>query len=448
MFRWLAFAAVIFLSAPAFAADLTPDQQSAICGARKTCKATLADAGEGPGNVKLTIVDVHFDTADKPQDAPEEGCIGDPEAVDAPDHDGGRELWLLAGSEAPKRILALCNDGYGSAGMGEDMIEVHPNMLTWDQSGGSSWRWVTTRQIRLAPLAVVKEFDCSFHNIAAGTGVSTEIDRLSLKARSVGAVNGHKFGEDGEMGCPEWPNGPDSAMPTGPEYASGYAIPMPKAGPDDDGLGYPDGTVLGDCALELSTDGLQGFMVHGKPIDEGAAIVRVIKESEASLLVQVFDPSAAAELKAGKAKSWVGQPHLELWIAEMGNPEDNDGPNGEAYTYRQFAIDLDGKTYPGVNAFSPLPRVIHWAAKDEAGHDVTVYRVKWEEDAGRPNFGIGVVYSQAKDGKQVRLVSNAQIKKNKPLYLPDAWANIPEDNGIPSGSCAVNAEKRLDLVKN
>jgi hypothetical protein len=45
-------------------------------------------------------------------------------------------------------------------------------------------------------------------------------------------------------------------------------------------------------------------------------------------------------------------------------------------------------------------------------------------------------------------VSNAQIKKNKPLYLPDAWANIPEDSGIPSGRCAVNAEKRLDVVKN
>jgi hypothetical protein len=447
MFRWLAFAAVTMLASQAFAADLTPDQQSAICGARKTCKTTTADAGQGPGNVKLTVVDVHFDVADKPAEAPEDGCIGDPEATDAPERDGGRELWLIAGSEAPKRILALCNDGYGSAGMGEDMIEVTPNMVTWDQSGGSSWRWTTTKQIRLAPLAVVKEFDCSFHNIAPGTGTYTEIDRLSLKARSVGAMAGHKFSDDDEIGCPQWPNGPDSTLPTGPVWAGGYAIPMPGAGPNDTGAGYPDGTALGDCALELSTDGLQGFMVFGKPIDEGAAIVRVVKESEASLLIQVFDPSAGAELKAGKAKSWVGQPHLELWVSEMGNPEDNDGENGETYIYRQFAIGLDGKTYPGSNAFSPLPKVTHWAAKDEAGHDVTVYRVKWEEDAGRPSFGIGVVYSQAKDGKQARLVSNAQIKKNKPLYLPDAWANVPEDNGIPSGSCAVNADKRLELVK-
>lgn len=447
MFRWLVFAAVTVLASQACAADLTPDQQSAICGARKTCKTTTADAGQGPGNVKLTIVDVHFDVADKPEQAPEEGCLGDPEATDAPERDGGREIWLIAGSEAPRRVLALCNDGYGSAGMGEDMIEVHPNMLTWDQSGGSAWRWIVTKQIRLMPLAVVKEFDCSYNNTAPGTGVVTEIDRTTLVARSVGSASGHKFSDDDEIGCPDWPNGPDATLPTGPVYAGGYAIPFPKAGPDDEGRGYPDGTVLGDCARELTTDGLHGFLVYGKPIDAGAAIVRVTKESEASLLIQVFDPTAAAELKSGKAKSWVGQPHLEIWVSEMANPEDNDGPNGETYVFRQFAIGLDGKTYPGVNASAMLPTVTHWPAKDEAGRDVTVYRVKWEGD-DRPSFGIGVVYSQAKDGKQARMVSNAQIKKNKPLYLPDAFANLPEDQGIPSGGCALSPEKRLDVVKN
>ena len=447
MVRWLVFAAVTFLATQAAAADLTPDQQSAICGARKTCKVTVADAGQGPGNVTLTIADASFGVADKPQDAPEDGCIGDMEAADAPAHDGGREIWLIAGTDAPKRLLALCNDGYGSAGTGEDMIEVTPNMLTWDQSGGSAWHWNVTKKIRLAPLAVVKELDCSFNNMAPGTGQVTEIDRLTLQARSVGSVAGHKFSDEDGVGCPDWPTGPDSTLPTGPEIAGGYAIPMPKAGPEDDGLGYPEGTALGDCARALSTDGLNGFMVYGKPIDEGAATVRVIKASEASLLIQVFDPSAAAEMKSGKAKSWIGQPHLEIWTSDMANPEDNDGPNGETYVYRQFAIGLDDQTYPGVNAFSPLPKVTHWAAKDELGHDVTVYRVKWDGDEGRPSFGVGVVYSQAENGKQARLVSNAQIKKNKPLYLPDTWANVPEDSGIPSGSCAVNAEKRLDLVK-
>jgi hypothetical protein len=225
-------------------------------------------------------------------------------------------------------------------------------------------------------------------------------------------------------------------------------MPNPDAGENGLSAPYPDGTVLGDCALELTTDGLQSFMVFGKPIDEGAAILRVIKETEASLLIQVFDPAAAAELKSGKAKSWVGQPHIEIWTSQWGNPEDNDGENGEPYTFHQFAIGLDGRTYAGVNAIEPLPMVTHWSAVDEGGHDVTVYRVKWESDENRPSFGLGVVYSQAKDGKQVRLVSNAQIKKNKPLYLPNAWANRAEENGIPGGACTVTAEKRLEIVRN
>ena len=70
MFRWLAVAAFTMLASQVFAADLTPDQQSAICGARNTCKTTTVDAGEGPGHVKLTVVDVHFDVADKPAEAP------------------------------------------------------------------------------------------------------------------------------------------------------------------------------------------------------------------------------------------------------------------------------------------------------------------------------------------------------------------------------------------
>jgi hypothetical protein len=453
MFRWFmsaaAIAAAIFVSSQASAVDLSPDQQSAICGARKTCKIeTIADAGQGPGNVKLTVVEVRFAVADKPAEAPEDGCIGDLEATDAPERDGGLEAWLIAGGDAPKRVLALCNDGYGAAGVGEDQLAVTPNLLTWDQSGGSAWRWTATKQIRLAPLAVVKEFDCSYHDVAPGTGTYTEVDRVNLTARAVGAMAGHKFKDDDEIGCPDWPNGPDATLPTGPVWAGGYAVPLPAPNPDGTGTSYPDGIALGDCALELTTDGTKGFMVYGKPADEGAATVRVVKESESSLLIQVYDPSAAAELKSGKAKSWVGQPHLEIWTSEWANPEDNDGENGQTTIFHQFAIGLDDQTYPGTNAIKPLPKVTHWPAKDEAGHDVTTYRVTWQGDENTPSFGIGVVYSQAKDGKQARMISNAQIKKNKPLYLPDAWSNFPEDQGIPSASCAVNADKRLDVVKN
>jgi hypothetical protein len=438
----------VLCAAPALA-GLTPAQQSAICGTRASCKLIATDAGPGAQREKLTVVEARFALADKPEDAPEEGCINDSGEENAPERDGGHEYWLIAGDAAPKRLLALCNDGYGASGVGTDDVKIGPNMIAWMQNGGSAWRWDVTKDIRLSPLQVVHELDCTFNDIAPGTAQVTEIDRRSLRARSVGYVIGKTFSDEDGVDCPDWPTGPDSTLPTGPDLAGGYAVPMPNAaaGPDGLGVAYPDGTALGDCALELSTDGLHGFLVFGKEADAAsAATLRAIKETEASLLIQVYDPTAAAELASGKAKSWVGQPHIEIWTGEPTNPEDNDGPSGDLVAVHQFAIGLDDRTYPGAHAFEPLPTVTHWAAKDESGRDVTVYRVQWPSDDNRPSFGLGIVYSQAKDGKQARLVSNAQIRKNKPLYLPDAWSNAPEDSGIPGASCAVSADKVLKVT--
>ncbi|HVT52730.1 MAG TPA: hypothetical protein VHE77_14220 [Dongiaceae bacterium] len=439
---------VFIIASPAFGADLKPDQQAAICAARASCKVTVTDAGQGAQHEALTVVEAKFALADKPKDAPDEGCINDSGDADAPDHDGGHEFWLIAGDAAPKRLLALCNDGYGAAGVGTDDVKIGPNTLVHEENGGSAWRWDSTEQIRLSPLQVVHELVCTFNDGLPGTAQVTEIDRLHLHARSVGYVASAKFGDDDGVDCPDWPTGPDSTLPTGPKLAGAYAVPMPNGGSsgDEQEAAYPDGIALGDCALQLSTDGLHGFLVFGKPAEaSNAATLRVIQENDAALLIQVYDPTAAAELKSGKAKSWIGQPHIEIWTSEMEDPEDNDGANGQLWSFHQFAIGLDDKTYPGVKAFSPLPKVTHWAAKDETGRDVTVYRVSFDE-AHMPAFGLGVVYSQAENGKQARLVSNVQIQKNKPLYLPETWRNMAEDSGIPSGTCTIGADKVLKLT--
>ena len=91
-----------------------------------------------------------------------------------------------------------------------------------------------------------------------------------------------------------------------------------------------------------------------------------------------------------------------------------------------------------------------WTAKDEAGRDVTVLRLRWESEDKAPREGIGVAYSQAADGQQARLVSSALIRKSRPLYLPAVWNNAREENGtasgIPSGTCAVDAAGLLRLA--
>src|ERR1700733_9404423 len=85
----------LLLAAPAFGADITPVQKSAICGARASCTLSATDAGQGAQHEVLTVVEAKFALTDKPQDAPEQGCINDTGAENAPEYDGGHEFWLL-----------------------------------------------------------------------------------------------------------------------------------------------------------------------------------------------------------------------------------------------------------------------------------------------------------------------------------------------------------------
>ena len=438
MMRSLAFAGLILLAAESAApgADLAPAQKAAICGTRASCRiVAMSDAGNGVGGVNLAVAEARFALADKPESAPDDGCRSD-----EGDNDGGHEFWLLQGADTPKLLLALCNDGYGAADVGDDKVTVTPNGLVYEQDGGSNWRWNVTKKIRLSPLAVTHELSCSYNIIGPLTGQVTDIDRLALHARSVGYTADAKQTDDiGD--CPDWPTGPDSVLPTGPTLAGGYAIPAPMGNATTP---LPGGSALADCALDLSTDGLHGFLVYGQAATpDSAATLRAIQETSTSLLLQIRDPMAAAELSAGKAKSWVQQPHVEVWTSQEGEAGENGAPN---IVYQQFAVGLDGRTFPGAGDPASLPEVAHWAAKDETGRDVTVLRLSWDEQSDAPLGGVGVVYSQAADGKQARLVSNALIKKNQPLYLPPVWWNEPEDNGIPGGRCALDDSKLLRLA--
>src|SRR5262249_23243199 len=111
MMRTLAFVGLILLAGEGAApgADLAPAQKATICGTRASCRiVAVNDAGKSAGAVNLTVAEARFALADKPESAPDDGCRND-----EGDNDGGHEFWLLQGADAPKLLLALCNDGYG-----------------------------------------------------------------------------------------------------------------------------------------------------------------------------------------------------------------------------------------------------------------------------------------------------------------------------------------------
>lgn len=429
-------------AAPAFAAELSDSEFQAICGARATCTvAAISDAGKGKSGQTLRVADIVLGLGDRPDHFPEEGCRSTQEALESEARDGGREIWLLAGDAAPRLLLPLCNDGYGAAGMGEDLIEVGPNQLVHSQYGGSAWRWTSVKTIRLSPLKVTREESCSYHNVAPGSGETVVVNRDTFEARAFAFAIEGRNEEDLLMGCPEAKVDFAQALDPQPddETLAGYALPAPFA---LDAAQLPEGTTLGTCGLALTSDGGKGLLVHGTPATgDAAAELRVIVETPNSLLIQVRDPLAVA---AGAAESWVKAPHVEIWASRVSDLYEADLTLPQKQ-YDQIGITLDGKVHEGVGKLEKLPTTKVWAARDERLRDVTVMRVSWDGEFGLPS-GLGIVYSQAEGGKQARLVASAPISRNKPLFLPNIWSTSPEETGIPNGECEYSGDSlQLDL---
>lgn len=432
----IATAALVFFALFASAAHAMPDgaQISAICQSRSTCTiARSIDAGASPAATPLTVVQVRLGFADRPADEPA-GCHAGNE------RDGGVEYWLLEGTRPPRLVLKLCNDGYGMAGVGEDDVTVGPNRLVQFQSGGSAWRWHTTYTFSLAPWRLLTERDCSYHNAMENTGAVTVLDYLAMVGRSI--AKDSPVNDDG-IGCPEWPEAASrhfTAMP-GPGLLGGYNILTPFAGRNAKGPIVPRGGVIGDCVPAMDTAGTNGFVVHGQPAPAGqAAEIRAIAESFNALVIQVFDPTAAAQ-PAPVGGSWVKRPHVEIWRGHNG---DDLRARLSLADLSQVGIDLDGKAYAGVGRKVPLPAVERWQAADEAGRAVTVLRVSWP-DTYALLHGIALVYSQADGGRQARLAASTGIVGNRPLYLPDVVSIPGRDSGPQPGHCEMR-DGHLSLV--
>ena len=70
--------------------------------------AAVTAAGSDESGAKLSVAQVTFGVADKGGDAPEDGCLSQDQ--DSDERNGGYEYWLLRADDAPRMVLALCND--------------------------------------------------------------------------------------------------------------------------------------------------------------------------------------------------------------------------------------------------------------------------------------------------------------------------------------------------
>jgi hypothetical protein len=414
----------------AAAAELTPAQKSAICGTRATCVIGKSyDGGHSSGGTALSVAEIHLGLKDKPDDAPDDGC-----RTADDQRDGGVEYWLFDGSAPPVQLLKLCNDGYGAADIGEDRVTVGPNRLVHWRVGGSAWRWESTVTYTLAPWRAIGERECSFNDLSADNGTLTDIDHVTMRSRSIAKDAGHPSSGD-SVGCPEWP--PSALLhftpQPGPGLLGAYDILIPSLGGGDQPPKIPAGTAIGDCGAAMSTAGANGFVVFGKaaPPDK-AAEIRVLALSMNSLLIQIFDP--LAESNRGVApRSWIDLPHVEIWTSHDTEPGHTRLPLS---ALSQVAVDLSGNVHIGIGRKDAPPAVERWQARDGNNRAVVVMLLKWANDTAFLG-GVAVVYSQAEQGRQTRLIANTGIVNNRPLYLPDTVSLGNSDIEPAPGKCRI-----------
>jgi len=329
-----------------------------------------------------------------------------------------REFWVrVEGVAQPRRVLELCNDGYGAAGVGEDEVVVGDNRIEHQQNGGSAWRWDVTYVIQLSPLRVLNEAHCSYHNVAPGFSTTrwdwrgfTGEARWTPKRCT--PANG-KADEDEEMGCM-------------PEKATRRYMPIPMLEGAFERAGKR--LHLGSCAAAIDESGQRGHLLAGTGRANGAEL-RALLLSKRDLVVTVSDRRFAAG-----AASWLNDDHIELWLGDY--HADLSCP-GTRSNLRQWGIGLDGKVHAAHGNPRTGPRLVQRLERSAGGRAQVTLHLLLPEDAA----GITLAYSKAENGKQARLVATSAIKRTDATTIGGTWRVGPK-----AVHCA-ERDGQLDLIE-
>jgi len=395
--------AFIVVASSAFAAG------EDLCAGRAGCSVTAThDAGTGEGGVKLTVYELAI------QNAPD---------AEIPCRPHRQEFWVVAG-EAKTKILSLCNDGYGAAGVGEDTVEVGPNKFSHSQYGGSAWRWSTDSHARLSPFRVLSQESCSYHNIAPGFDVTEwNLENFSVKMRSLHL----KCGADGGIDL-DAPGLEEMELGCAPEKATREYIPIPQVSVSLP-AGREAGISVGDCGVRADSSGKQGYLIHGKAGAASDASLSAVFVSETRLVVTVVDD----RFVQGGTK-WLYDDHLEIWTGGFSQAQECEGFSGDVAT--QWALfPLDSSIIKAAGPDQPAPTVkAQLNTESPSGPTPMTFVIDFPE---RP-WKISVVYSDSDDGRsQERLIATSPVKFGD-------YDTLGTQIGAPGGTvCSVHGDKLM-----
>ncbi len=406
MLPWTAGAAVAALAALVAAQQgpgLEEDVGKAVCGERSPCRVFRThDAG-----ANLLVVEAAL------HDLPGEDWKYPNLKQCAP-----WEVWVLkhdalAVVEA-RRILELCNDGHGAAGLGEDTLIVEPNTLMHSQYGGSNWRWIEDTFFQLDPFMITTTRSSSFWVF----GASEETHTWDWRTRQ-GLVEWYQP-ECPELGEPgEWED--DDLFAYQP-------IPLVQVDPSYVDSGWKD-TAIGTCGLHVdATDAsMSGFLVTGKPSVHADGSMSALFVSETVLVVEVRDDSRVL----GK-KGWQQGDHLQIWVGA--DPAGTGKCIPETEPPVMWGVGLSsGSVFP---ASGKPPKSALAVERVEAADGAVRLEITFDTRPGR----ITVAFSDSDDGtKRERLIATSDLESDQSMTLGKVTTLPPGQ-----GTCAV-VDGKLDF---
>lgn len=396
----LAASAALFLLA-----DATPPNpnsivegaiQETLCKKRPGCHIELTqEAGTGEGGERLEVIEL---------------AIDNPPNMDYPCRPHRQEIFFLSTIE-PQRdgdkvrhgtyvsdiqnLMALCNDGYGASGIGEDVIEVSDNRLIHHQYGGSAWRWDTTTNVQLSPLKVTSRSTCSFHNLSPGFDATEwNLKAFILKGHrkrfACGPDGFADTDEDAELGCTL-----DVA------HTTFDAIPQIDISlPEKDAASV----IVGDCGARADASGKVGYITHGKPGEAKDATLSALFTDATTLVVTVVD-----DIFYDSGGSWVTSDHLEFWTGPSG---DNNCEDPSLKPTQWAVMPMDGTLIKahGPDAKSPPQVKAHLNVTEPKTPTPMTFVIRFAEKPQR----LTVVYSDSDDGRtQERLIATSAVAFGK-----------------------------------
>lgn len=385
---------------------VAPASTDALCAGRAPCRVveTLA-AGTDARGQPLSVV--HLDLGwfafdDVPERLDRKLGPGRKEQGRLVENDCAAAEWWAVSPESSQLLLAVCNDGYGSAEKGEDVVKVKDGLVSHARTGGGGQLWRHTRVLRLSPWSWVREGHVNFAAGRDDVEDSALWDFTTLQgSRSLGPSL-----------CKDGPSAPNKrTLPYLPRVAMDAAYL-------DEGWKRSE---LGACALPAK------HAVGGKAPAARDASLKALLVAPDVLILEVRDDHWVGE----GGHRWREEDHVQLWLGPK-SPEALTGCGKPEAGERlvQWALGVTtGSAFLAYGKSLAKPEVERVELRG-AGQALEGYRLKVTLPPG--SFaGLGLAYSDADPGQEhARLLATSPLKFSRPETL-----NIVREVPAAEGTC-------------